>query len=606
MIIKNNTLNKNENSNNTFRLLYEIWKKLTKKRKRELFFLINLMLISGFAELFSLAAVLPFLSVITDAETVWKYQIVREISNIVGIYESDLLIIPLTFIFIAASVIAAGLRLLNIWLNFKFAALIGSDLSSQSYKLTLYQPYEIHIKRNSSNVITALSRQIDYTVYVIGFALQLIASCFVVIGLLIGLILVNWIVAFGAGLVIGGIYLFVIQKTKKRLLNNGRFIANSMQIQLKHLQEGLGGIRDIILDNSQKTFLKIYNSNDFERRIIEANTTYLRQFPKLILESISIVFIAILGLILISTLPDKTEVITILGTLALGAQRLLPAAQQIYANWVSIKSNAASVKDVINMLNQPIERISNTDDFLTFNKEVELNNVSYSYGKKNVLNHISFKIKKGAILGIVGETGSGKSTLADLLMGLIQPNSGFISVDGIQIYNKENKSKLQKWRNKIAHIPQNIFLADASVSENIAFGIETKEINFDRVVKAAKISRIHDFIQNELGGYDKFVGEKGINLSGGQLQRIGIARALYKKSNFLVMDEATSAMDENTERKIIESIYKLKNRPTIIMIAHRLSTLKNCDQIIHIHSGEIIDIGKPKEILGNISENYNF
>ena len=194
MIIKNNALNKNENSNNTFRLLYEIWKKLTKKRKRELFFLINLMLISGFAELFSLAAVLPFLSVITDAETVWKYQIVREISNIVGIYESDLLIIPLTFIFIAASVIAAGLRLLNIWLNFKFAALIGSDLSSQSYKLTLYQPYEVHIKRNSSNVITALSRQIDYTVYVIGFALQLIASCFVVIGLLIGLILVNWII----------------------------------------------------------------------------------------------------------------------------------------------------------------------------------------------------------------------------------------------------------------------------------------------------------------------------------------------------------------------------------------------------------------------------
>ena len=209
------------------------------------------------------------------------------------------LIIPLTIIFGLASALAAGIRLINIWVNYKFAAAIGSDLSAKTYKLTLYQPYEIHIKRNSSKVITALSRQIDFTVYVLGFALQLITSSFIVFGLLLGLFLTNWQVALGAGFVIGGIYLIVIQKTKKLLLSNGRFIANSMQLQVKNLQEGLGGIRDVILDNSQNTFLNIYTNNDFARRSKEATNQYLQQFPKLILESISIIFIAILGLILV-------------------------------------------------------------------------------------------------------------------------------------------------------------------------------------------------------------------------------------------------------------------------------------------------------------------
>ena len=601
MFDKNLDSNKNT-SNNTLKLILSIWEKFSQKRKKQLIFLLILMLFSGFAELFSLASVIPFLSVITDANTVWKFKIVRDLSNYIGIYNAKSLIIPLTFIFGIASLIASALRLLNIWLNFKFAAAIGSDLSSKSYKLTLYQPYEVHIKRNSSRVITALSRQIDFTVYVIGFALQIITNFCIVMGILFGLFLTNWKVALGAGLVIGGIYFLVIKKTKKLLLKNGSFIANSMQLQVKNLQEGLGGIRDVILDNSQKTFLKIYSFNDFERRSKEATNQYLQQFPKLVLESISIIFIAILGLILISILPDKSEVITILGTLALGAQRLLPATQQIYGSWVGIKSNTASVKDVLEMLNQPIHenKISNKYDLLKFNSAIDVNNINYSYGKKKVLKGISFTIKKGEIIGVVGKTGSGKSTLADLLMGLIKPNDGYISVDGIKINYSENYSMIQSWRNNISHIPQSIFLADASIIDNIAFGVEKKNINLERIIKVAKISRIHDFIKKELGGYNTFVGEKGIKLSGGQLQRIGIARALYKNSNFLVMDEATSALDEYTEKMIIKSIYNLKNRPTIFMIAHRLKTLENCDRVIQIDSGKLIKVGKPIEILPNI------
>tara|TARA_B100000886_G_scaffold214524_1_gene148744 strand:- start:437 stop:2260 length:1824 start_codon:yes stop_codon:yes gene_type:complete len=597
-------INSRKNSKNTIRLIFSIWEKLTKKRKKQFCLLILLMLISGLAELFSLAAVIPFLSVITDSETVWRIQFVRDLSNVFGIYQAQFLIIPLTIIFGLASALAAGIRLLNIWVNYKFAAAIGSDLSAKTYKLTLFQPYEIHIKRNSSKVITALSRQIDFTVYVLGFALQLITSSFIVFGLLLGLFLTNWQVALGAGFVIGGIYVIVIQKTKKLLLSNGRFIANSMQLQVKNLQEGLGGIRDVILDNSQNTFLNIYTNNDFARRSKEATNQYLQQFPKLILESISIIFIAVLGLILVSIIEDKSNVITILGTLALGAQRLLPASQQIYGSWVGIKSNAASVNDVLEMLNQKVlcEKFNKEDRLLQFSKEIQLKQINYSYDKKLVLKDINLKIKKGEVLGIVGRTGSGKSTLVDLIMGLLKPKQGFIEVDGKKINYQSFSNELIGLRKKISHIPQNIFLKDSNVLENIAFGSEVKNIDFAKVKGAAKIARIHEFIIEELGGYNAYVGEKGIKLSGGQLQRIGIARALYKESEILVMDEATSSLDEYTEKQIIKSIYSLENRPTIIMIAHRLSTLKNCDRIIHMSLGKIKDCGKPTEILPKISE----
>ena len=597
-------INSRKNSKNTIRLIFSIWEKLSKKRKKQFCLLILLMLISGLAELFSLAAVIPFLSVITDSETVWRIQFVRDLSNVFGIYQAQFLIIPLTIIFGLASALAAGIRLLNIWVNYKFAAAIGSDLSAKTYKLTLFQPYEIHIKRNSSKVITALSRQIDFTVYVLGFALQLITSSFIVFGLLLGLFLTNWQVALGAGFVIGGIYVIVIQKTKKLLLSNGRFIANSMQLQVKNLQEGLGGIRDVILDNSQNTFLNIYTNNDFARRSKEATNQYLQQFPKLILESISIIFIAVLGLILVSIIEDKSNVITILGTLALGAQRLLPASQQIYGSWVGIKSNAASVNDVLEMLNQKVlcEKFNKEDRLLQFSKEIQLKQINYSYDKKLVLKDINLKIKKGEVLGIVGRTGSGKSTLVDLIMGLLKPKQGFIEVDGKKINYQSFSNELIGLRKKISHIPQNIFLKDSNVLENIAFGSEVKNIDFAKVKGAAKIARIHEFIIEELGGYNAYVGEKGIKLSGGQLQRIGIARALYKESEILVMDEATSSLDEYTEKQIIKSIYSLENRPTIIMIAHRLSTLKNCDRIIHMSLGKIKDCGKPTEILPKISE----
>lgn len=592
-----------KNSFSSLRVVILIWKKLRKKRKFQLTYLLLLMITSSLAELFSLASVIPFLGVITDSDSIWKIDYIKNFSISVGISNSSDLIIPFTIIFVISSFLAAIIRLSNIWFNYKLAALIGTDLSLQAYNLTLNQPYESHLKRNSSEVITTLSRQIDYTVIVIGFALQLITSFFVVLGLLLALFLTNWKVALSAGFTVGSIYIVVIKKTKKILLKNSIFIAKSMQVQVKNLQEGLGGIRDVILGGSQKTFLNIYSKNDFPRREREALNQYLYQFPKLILEFIAIFFIAILALLLVNNSSSRGEAITILGALALGAQRLLPATQQVYACWVGIKGNSASVVEVIKMLNQPK---SNNDRKVKrkfkFSKNIELINISYSYKENTpIIKSLNLKINKGEKIGIVGTTGSGKTTLVDIIMGLLKPNKGTIKIDNLVLYDAKKASLLQTWRENISHIPQHIFLKDASVLENIAFGIEKNQINKFEIRKAAKIAMIREFIENDLGGYDEIVGEKGIRLSGGQLQRIGIARALYKKSDILVMDEATSALDTNTEKKIINAINSLENNPTIIMIAHRLSTLNSCDRIIHLEKGNIIQDGPPKEIIPQLS-----
>ena len=589
----------------TFNLLYSFWKHLSRKRRIQIIALLAVMLMSSIAELISLASLIPFLTLVADPEKIWRFQIIKKFTDYFQIKNDFNLLLFFSITFGSTALIASIIRLTNVWLNHKTVAAIGSDLSVKAYKLTLYQPYTVHIKRNSSKVISALSSQIDYTQYLIGFTLQLITNTFISFGILIGIFLANWQIALFAFFVIGGNYLIVVKNTKKILLKNSKFIANSMNIQIKNLQEGLGGIRDIILDGSQKTFINIYSKNDIPRRNRQANNQFFQQFPKLILESLTLIFVSIICVILVSNSTNKGEIVTILGTLALGAQKLLPASQQIYSSWVGIKANSAPAQEVLMLLDQEI-KISddpNNSQDLKFDNFIELKNISYGYSpKKLILKNIDLKIKKGEIIGIIGSTGSGKSTLADLIMGLLKPTKGELLVDGIGLYKKDTNKNIHSWRRNISHIPQNIFLKDGTIYENIAFGTERKLVNKTRVRKVAKLAMISEFIENKLGGYKQFVGEKGIKLSGGQLQRIGIARALYKESALLVLDESTSSLDLITEKKIINAILKLENKPTIIMIAHRLNTLLNCDRIMQIENGKLVKEGKAEDIISSLSK----
>ena len=309
------------------------------------------------------------------------------------------------------------------------------------------------------------------------------------------------------------------------------------------------------------------------------------------------VLIAALGYLLSRQAEAAISALLVLGTLALGAQRLLPVLQQAYAASVGILSNRDSLSDVLKFLDQPlpVEALQPAPPPLDFQKSIRFNDVHFRYTSDSawVLRGVDLTLPKGSRVGFVGSTGSGKSTLLDLLMGLMEPTDGSVLVDELPV----NGTRLLAWRRAIAHVPQSIYLADISLAENIALGVHYEKIDMERVRQAAKQARIADYIESSPDGYTAVVGERGIRLSGGQRQRIGIARALYKQATVLVFDEATSALDNTTEQEVMDAIGELGRELTIVMVAHRLTTVKHCDFIVELEQGRVVAQGTYESLL---------
>tara|TARA_Y100001968_G_scaffold66148_1_gene57028 strand:- start:701 stop:2500 length:1800 start_codon:yes stop_codon:yes gene_type:complete len=595
----------NKKSKSTATLILNLWKHFSKKRKKQIGLLFIIMIASGLSEVFSLASILPFLAVLSNPNKFWEIDLVRSISYNFGITSPDELLLPTTIIFISATLLAGSTRLINLWLNGRLAAAIGSDLSCEAYGNTLYQPYSFHMQVNSSAIIASTTTQINHTVWAINLALQLFTSIIVVIGLLVTWLLIEWEIATTIAIVFLSTYYLIALNVREKLSKNSILIDLTTKAQLKALQEGLGAIRDILLDRNQIFYQKVYRKADVPMRRKMAQGNYLASFPRFAIEALGLLIIALLAYILTEKNNSSIEVIPLLGTLALGAQRLLPALQTAYGAWAGINAYEESINSVLGMLDQKIkssEKIQVLNRF-NFTNSIEFKNVNYKYPNENklALENISFKIKAGERIGIIGSTGSGKSTLLDLIMGLLQPKDGHILIDNLDLYDLNNPSLLGKWRASIAHVPQTIYLADSSFEENIAFGIPSNQIDKLSILNAAKQAQIFSYIEGSQNGFNTFVGERGIRLSGGQRQRIGIARALYKKTNILIFDEATSALDTQTEEIVMNSIEKLSRDITIIMIAHRLTTVKNCDRVIKLENGKIQVEGKTSEVLSKWS-----
>lgn len=573
-------------------LLFDLWRLINKKRRRQVFLLFVMMLLSSISEILSLVTVIPFLQILIQPEEIYKFQFIANLLNYLGLNNSEQLLLPITSLFIGAAIFTALIRVSNLWVSNLIAAKIGNDFSCEAFKVILYKPYAFHIKRNSSDTINTATKEVSDTVDVIRLFLQLITSFLIVAGLLLGLFLINWQVASISIILFSSAYFCIAYFSKKRLLKNSKYILRDNVSLIKATQEGLGSIRDVLIHNSHKTYLDLYRGSDRPIRLKEAENISLAAFPRFLLEAFGIVLISLLAYFLSIRDFPKYDIIPLLGTLALAAQRMLPAMQQIYSCWASIKSNIASVNKVIAILNSSINVKENIDSTkkLVFNKEIRFENVSFKYSKDSpwILNSISLKIKKGEKIGIIGETGCGKSTFLDILMGLLEPTLGKIYVDNICITDKSDDNLIRYWRNSIAHVPQDIFLSDTTIAENIAFGVKTNLINFEKVKLSARKAKIKNFIESKSLGFRSIVGERGISLSGGQIQRIAIARAIYKDAEILIMDEATSALDNNTEEKIISEINSLSDNLTIFMVAHRLSTLENCNKIIKFKDGRIV------------------
>lgn len=557
------------------------------------------MVLASFAEIVSIGAVLPFLGVLTAPGRVFEHPMAQPFIRTFGIASAEQLLLPLTIAFGLAALMAGAMRLLLLWASTRLSFATGSDLSIDIYRRTLYQPYAVHAARNSSAVIDVIASK-AFTVIsnVISPFLTLISSGIVLVAILAALLSVDAVVALQTFGGFGLIYFFIMWITRKRSWTNSQRIARDSTQVIKSLQEGLGGIRDILIDGSQATFCQIYQNADYPLHRAHGNNVFISSSPRFGVEALGMLLIAGLAYTLALQTDGIARAIPVLGALALGAQRLLPVLQQAYGAVSALRAGQASLRDTLELLDQPMPEYADkpAPTPMPFRQAIELKGVSFRYGPQSpyVLKDVNLRIAKGSRPGFIGITGSGKSTLLDIVMGLLQPSEGTLEIDGRTVTAGNHRA----WQAHIAHVPQAIFLADSTIAENIAFGVPAQQIDHARVRQAARQAQIADTIETWPKKYQTHVGERGVRLSGGQRQRIGIARALYKQADVIIFDEATSALDNETEYEVMQAIKGLNEDLTIFIVAHRLTTLKDCTQIVELGDGGILRTGSYQDIVG--------
>ena len=575
------------NSTNA-RLLVQLWGHILPERRRQFFLLLLLAIVVSFVEILSIGATLPFLAVLTAPEQIFNDPRLHQTIIWLNIGTPNKLLMVLTILFCVTTLMAGGMRLALLRASIYLTYSTGADLGIDIYRRTLYQPYKTHINRNSSEVISGISIKANRVIDSIMMpSITIISSLIMLSFILTALILVDPLISVLAFSGFGFSYLIIVLTTRKNLLRNSRLISKESTEVIKSLQEGLGGIRDVLIDGNQEIYCAVYQKADVALRQAQGENLFITQCPRYLMEAFGMFLIAMLAYFLVQSPGGYSRVIPVLGTLALGAQRLLPVLQQIYSSWSSIQGGQASLIDALDLLRQPLPNFSNRELVkpIQFDHFVQLDNVSFAYGLDSplILVNVSLKIQKGSCIGFIGKTGSGKSTLLDLLMGLLEPTKGDLKIDN-QILTSNN---CHAWQKHVAHVPQTIFLADTTIAENIAFGIPRDQIDYSLIRMVAEQAQISIAIEAMPNKYETTIGERGVRLSGGQRQRLGIARALYKRADVIIFDEATSALDVETEIAVMEAIEGLSENLTILIIAHRVSTLKSCSQIYELDHGQL-------------------
>jgi ATP-binding cassette subfamily B protein len=557
------------------------------------------MLMAAIGEIVSIGTVLPFLGALTTPNKVFDNEYAQPFISMFEITQPDQLLLPLTIVFSMAIVLSGTLRLLLLWTQSKLGYAIGADISYKIYRRTLYQPYSVHMNQNSSKVISGISKKANGTVSstILPF-MNLISSMIMLTMIFLVLSVVNFKMTVIALLSFGVIYALTILLNRKRLLSNSKNISEKTDYLIQIIQEGIGGIRDVIIDGTQELHCKIYKNSDISLRHSQASNQLMSESPKFGVEMLGMILIAWLAYNYVVVGESVDSIIPMLGVLVLGAQRMIPVLQQGYAGWSQMRGEQESLKDTLALLNQSIpEHMYTTDSSyeISFVDSIVFKQVGFSYSPDtdNVLINIDLKINKGDCIGIIGSTGSGKSTLLDILMGLLAPTNGGLFVDGIPVFDGSQRA----WQKHIAHVPQAIFLSDTTIYENIAFGVPKDDIDYDRVHRVAEQAQVSEAIGDMKDKYNTMVGEQGVRLSGGQRQRIGIARALYKNASVIIFDEATSALDNETERSVMKAINKINPNITIVIVAHRLTTLENCNKIVRLEKGTVKKVGSYQEVI---------
>jgi HlyD family secretion protein len=581
------------------RTLLELFNLFNLSEKRQLIRLQALIILMSILELIAIASIGPFMALVAKPDIINSSTKLQTIMDQLGTQSHFELLVSLGFVVLSLIILSAIVSLFTHRSLLRFGAKLGADLGTRLFSHYMQKNWLFHTSTNSSLLVSKIAAETNRTTQQI-IQPTLIATSKVVLTIFISIsiFLLNPIVAIVGLSIFGSAYILVFKFTKKRLLANGERMSNFSAERFLTLSEGFGGIKDTLVLNKQRHFTQQFEHFASGLAYSQSTNQFLSISPRYIMEAVAFCAVISLVLYLINFYNgDLSSILPLISIYALAGFKLMPALQNIFFCLAQIKANIPAFNKIKADLQEQLHNYTqNTiERHISFKQSLEVKNLLFSYPntEQPTLNNLSFTIKANQSVAFVGSSGSGKSTLIDILLGLIPPQSGQILIDGAEL-NKEN---IRSWQENIGYVPQQIFLSDKSIKENIAFGTTADNIDKARLNTAIRLSHIDQFLNNINDGIETKVGERGTQLSGGQQQRIGIARALYHNPSVLIFDEATSALDGITEQGILESIEELSGKKTIIMIAHRLSTVKDCDMIYFMDHGQIIDSGTYNELL---------
>ncbi len=579
-------------------LIKDVFGLLTSSQKKRFFYLQFFVVLMSFAEVASVASIGPFMALIANINSIESHPtmgMLYQLSDAATPEQFVLYAGLFTLMVLFASVLVSTYTL---WRLSHFAAQVGVEISDRLYAYYLNKDWLFHTAHSSASLTSRIVNESQRFTSNIVLPLLLFNAKFVLaLGLSLTLFFLNpWVAIFGVGLF--SLMYFLLYKTvRSRLARNGRDISEYAEVRMKLLADGFGGVKDTLLLHRQSSFIKQYQHTGKSYAYALGDNVTLSDAPRFFMECIAISVVILLVIYLIAkNHGDLGVVLPMLGMYGLAGFKLLPTFQKMYNYMSTIKGSAASFYAINTDLLASEKKIAIVEPSpAIFENSIDIRAVSFTYPNKALpaVEQLSLSIQKNQMIGLVGPSGSGKSTLVDILLGLLSPEVGEVCIDG-RVLDERN---MASWQKKIGFVAQQIFLSQNSIAENIAFGLRPDEIDQLRLRQAIKLAHLDPFIEQLAEGMDTQVGERGVQLSGGQRQRIGIARALYHDAEVLILDEATSALDGVTEKVIMDAISDFGGKKTIIMIAHRLTTVKNCDQIFFIDQGSVIDSGTYEGLL---------
>jgi ABC-type multidrug transport system fused ATPase/permease subunit len=578
---------------NAFRKLYSL---LNRDQKKAGFIQFLLMIIGMVFETLGIGLLIPVLSLMSKQNLGEEYPSLKPFLNSIGNPTQQQLIIGVMILLVVVYALKMLFLTFLAWKQAKFIFKLQFYFSQKLFKGYLESPYTFHLQRNSSQLIRNVTVVVSSMTSSLTSLLTILTEFFAFFGIFVFLLYME---PFGTIIVVGifGAVAWVFQRmTRKRLLRWGNDFQIHEEKRLLHLQQGLGGVKDVKLLGRQDDFLNAYSSHNAGSANSGMRKEVLMILPRLWLELLAMTCMGILVSVLVIQGISLAKILPILGIFAAAAFRLMPSVNRMMGAFQGVRYAEPAINSLANELslikNVSSKAVSKTP--LVFDTEISLNDVYFKYptAESNALNGITISIKKGSSVGFIGTSGAGKSTLVDTMLGLLSPDKGFVKVDGVDI-----ETNMRNWQDHIGYVSQSIFLTDDTLRRNIAFGLAEEQIDDAAVSRAIKSAQLEEFISELPEGLATIVGERGVRLSGGQRQRIGIARALYHDPPVLVLDEATSSLDTFTESGVMEAVKELKGNKTRIIVAHRLSTVENCDYIYRIEKGIITAAGRSSEML---------